>query len=157
MINVFDFQSASGKTIADTSPEFSKNKSVSIAQFKGFDDDGRFLISLNKSSETLLALSTVGLSNNDIGTDVAVAYINDDDSTPIIIGRIQRSNAPKRNLTIKMDGKRVVLHAEHDIELRCGDASIALTRAGKVMIKGSYVLTRSSGANKIKGAFVDIN
>ena len=157
MMKVFDFQRAASKTIANASPDISKNKSVSLAQFKGFDNDGRFLISLHKSTETLHALSTIGLSNNDIGTDVAVAYINDDESTPIIIGRIQRPNAPEQNLTVKMDGNRVVLHADHDIELRCGDASIVLTRAGKVLIKGSYVLTRSSGANKIKGAYVDIN
>jgi hypothetical protein len=56
-----------------------------------------------------------------------------------------------------MDGERIVLHADRDIELRCGNASIVLTRAGKVLIKGNYVLTRSSGANKIKGAYVDIN
>ncbi len=157
MMNVFDFQIASGKTISDTSQEFSQNKSVSLGQFKGFDDDGRFLISLNESTETFHALSTIGLSNNDIGADIAVAYINDDEGTPIIIGRIRRPSAPEQNLTVKMDGNRVVLHAEHDIELRCGEASIVLTRAGKVLIKGSYVLTRSSGANKIKGAYVDIN
>ena len=40
---------------------------------------------------------------------------------------------------------------------RCGDASITLTRAGKVIIKGNYILSRSSGYNKIKGAAVDIN
>ena len=41
--------------------------------------------------------------------------------------------------------------------LRCGDASITLTRAGKVLIKENYVLSRSRGCNKIKGAAVDIN
>jgi hypothetical protein len=41
--------------------------------------------------------------------------------------------------------------------LRCGESSIVLTRAGKVLIKGNYVLSRSRGANRIKGAYVDIN
>jgi len=41
--------------------------------------------------------------------------------------------------------------------LRCGDASITLTRAGKVVIQGNYILSRSSGYNKIKGAAIDIN
>jgi hypothetical protein len=47
--------------------------------------------------------------------------------------------------------------AEREIVLRCGDASITLTRAGKVIIKGRYVVSRSTGYNKIKGATVDIN
>ena len=41
--------------------------------------------------------------------------------------------------------------------MRCGEASITLTRAGKVLIRGAYVLSRSSGANRIKGAAVEIN
>jgi hypothetical protein len=156
-MNVFDFQTASGKSHADTSTDVAKKKSVSLAQFKGFDDDGRFLVALNQSTETQYALSTIGLSNRDIGTDVAVAYINDDEGTPIIIGRIQHANGSGQNLAVKLDGERIVLHADRDIELRCGNASIVLTRTGKVLIKGNYVLTRSSGANKIKGAYVDIN
>jgi hypothetical protein len=156
-MNVFDFKNASGKPHADISADVAKKKSVSLAQFKGFDDDGRFLVSLNQSTETQYALSTIGLSNSDIGTEVAIAYIDDDEGTLIIIGRIERSKGSEQNLTVKMDGERIVLHADRDIELRCGNASIVLTRAGKVLIKGSYVLTKSSGANKIKGAYVDIN
>jgi uncharacterized protein (DUF2345 family) len=56
-----------------------------------------------------------------------------------------------------VDDQRIVLSAEREITLQCGEASITLTRAGKVLIKGTYVLSRSSGYNKIKGAAVDIN
>ena len=51
----------------------------------------------------------------------------------------------------------VVLNGAKQVELRCGQASIVLTAAGKILIKGTYVMSRSSGANRIKGAFVDIN
>jgi hypothetical protein len=50
-----------------------------------------------------------------------------------------------------------VLSAEREIVLHCGDASITLTRAGKVIIKGRYLISRSSGYNKVKGAAVEIN
>jgi hypothetical protein len=55
------------------------------------------------------------------------------------------------------DGKRVTLTADKEIELRCGKASITLTRAGKVLIRGAYLLSRSSGVNRIKGGSVQIN
>ena len=64
---------------------------------------------------------------------------------------------PEPLVTAQVDDQRVVLTAEREIVLRCGEASITLTRAGKVLIKGTYVLSRSSGYNKIKGAAVDIN
>ena len=51
----------------------------------------------------------------------------------------------------------MLLTAGREIVLRCGEASITLTRAGKVLIRGTYILTRSSGANRIKGAAVEIN
>jgi uncharacterized protein (DUF2345 family) len=65
--------------------------------------------------------------------------------------------APSQPVSIRADDERFVVSAEREIVLQCGDASITLTRAGKVLIKGTYVLSRSSGYNKIKGAAVDIN
>ena len=58
---------------------------------------------------------------------------------------------------ITVDGKRVIFTAEEEIVLKCGKSSIQLTRAGKVIIRGAYLLNRSSGVNRIKGGSVQIN
>ena len=84
---------------------------------------------------------------------------------PIIIGVIERSGGlgaprdqrPTESVRVQADDTRLVLTAEREIVLQCGEASITLTRAGKVIIRGTYVLSRSSGYNKIKGAAIDIN
>ncbi len=55
------------------------------------------------------------------------------------------------------DGEELTLSAKRQITLQCGKASITLTRAGKVLIRGAYVSTRSSGVNRIKGGSVQIN
>jgi hypothetical protein len=60
-------------------------------------------------------------------------------------------------LSVSGDGEHLELTAEREIVLRCGQASITLTRAGKVLIRGAYVLTRSSGVNRIQGGSVEIN
>jgi len=44
-----------------------------------------------------------------------------------------------------------VFNAEEEIVLCYGKASITLTRAVKVLIRGAYLLNRSSGVNRIKG------
>jgi hypothetical protein len=49
------------------------------------------------------------------------------------------------------------VHAKEQVVLKCGKASITLTKAGKVLIQGSYVLSRSSGINRVKGGSVQIN
>ena len=58
---------------------------------------------------------------------------------------------------VMIDGKRVTFDAREEIVLRCGKASITLTRAGKVLIRGTYLLNRSSGVNRIKGGSVQLN
>jgi hypothetical protein len=92
-----------------------------------------------------------------------------DPRKPIVIGLIQQpeesqsdfpgitSNKPQNPLEVQVDGERLVLTAKHEIVLRCGKASITLTRAGKVLIHGEYLLSRSSGVNRIKGGSVQIN
>jgi len=47
-----------------------------------------------------------------------------------------------------LDGQRLELTAERDIVLRCGAASITLTREGKILIEGTYLLSRSRGVNR---------
>lgn len=128
---------------------------VSLASFAGFDPDGRFQVDMS-GGEPVVALSTIGLTEADVGAQLVVAYEDGSAGRLIIIGRLhERATSPESG--IKVDGERLVIRAEREIELRCGEASIVLTRAGKVLIRGNYVLTRSRGANKIKGAFVDIN
>lgn len=58
---------------------------------------------------------------------------------------------------VKIDGNQIVFDAKKEIVLRCGKASITLTKAGKILIRGAYLLNRSSGVNRIKGGSVQIN
>ena len=56
-----------------------------------------------------------------------------------------------------IDDQRLELKAEREIVLRCGKASITLTRAGKILLRGAYIFSRSTGVNKIKGGSVQLN
>ena len=58
---------------------------------------------------------------------------------------------------VDADGERMIVHAKEQLVLRCGKASITLTKAGKVLIQGEYVLSRSSGVNRVKGGSVQLN
>jgi hypothetical protein len=58
---------------------------------------------------------------------------------------------------VKTEGDRILLNARSEIVLNCGKASIVLTKAGKILLRGAYLLARSSGVNRIKGASVQIN
>jgi hypothetical protein len=51
----------------------------------------------------------------------------------------------------------MIVGAKEQLVLRCGKASITLTKAGKVLIQGAYVSNRSSGVLRLKGGSVNIN
>lgn len=68
-----------------------------------------------------------------------------------------RAGAQGKAVEARLDGKRVVLDADSEVVLRCGDASITLTRDGKILLRGTYVETFSRGVNRIKGGAVKIN
>ena len=53
--------------------------------------------------------------------------------------------------------EEVVVTAEKQLTLRCGKASITLTKSGKIILRGKYILSRSEGVNRIKGGSVQIN
>jgi hypothetical protein len=109
----------------------------------------------------LPARSVANVTEEMLGSDVTLMFENGDARKPIIMGYLHgiptASEEKAVSVQVDADGQRVMLSAQEQIELRCGKASITLTKAGKIIIRGAYVLTRSSGVNKIKGASVQIN
>ena len=125
----------------------------------------------NPSGGPLPAISTVAVGKEDIGREVALAFETGDPTKPILIGFIYKpqTTADKNqvdtakaidtadSVNIQLDCERLTLTADEEIVLSCGDASITLTRAGKVLIRGTYLLNRSSGVNRIMGGSVQLN
>lgn len=113
--------------------------------------------------EALPARTTVDLHGAHIGRDVVLMFEQGDLTRPIVTGVLRGSRtcwplaAQPATVEVDADGQRMVVTAQEQLVLRCGQASITLTKAGKVLIDGTYVLTRSSGVNRIKGGSVQLN
>lgn len=58
---------------------------------------------------------------------------------------------------VLVDGKRITIQGAEEITLKCGKASITLTKSGKILIRGTYLSNRSTGVNRIMGGSVQIN
>jgi len=144
---------------------------VVIGTLVGLKDSSTPLIDFpsNPVGLEVQARCTVTLSAKDVGRMVALMFEGGDSRKPIVIGLIQHpdenqldflrriGNEPQNPLDVQVDGERLILKAKQEIVLRCGKASITLTRAGKVLIHGEYLLSRASGVNHIKGGSVQIN
>jgi hypothetical protein len=132
---------------------------VVVATLAGFDDGGspRITFSGNPLRRPISARSTVALNPADVGRDVAVSFEQGDVARPIVLGKLWQPGSPGPTVDAEVDQQRLVLSAEKEVVLQCGAASITLTKAGKILLRGTYILSRSSGANRIKGGSVEIN
>lgn len=140
---------------------------VVVGVLAGFGAGGEPLVhfELNPAEEPLPARSAVAVADDAVGRPVALMFEGGDAARPMLIGLIHVPEAapeapeaePVGGVEVEADGEKVVVSAERELVLRCGKASITLTRAGKILIRGEYVLTRSSGVNRIQGGSVEIN
>jgi hypothetical protein len=110
----------------------------------------------------ITARTTIDLQAEHIGEEVILAFEGGHPWKPIITGRIRKPSAwptadRPAQVDVDVDGQRLIVSAKEQLVLRCGKASITLTKAGKVLIEGSYVLSRSTGVNRIKGGSVQLN
>jgi hypothetical protein len=143
---------------------------IITGHLQGIDDEGRVLFLPEQSNANLVPVS-IGVAIPD-GVLIPAArklqralVVRTTDNPPrlVLIGLVRervesgaRDAAPGQ-LEVKVDGETLRLTADREIELRCGNASLVLRQSGRVILKGTHVVTSSTGPLKVKGATVEIN
>jgi hypothetical protein len=147
--------------------------SVQLATIVSLTDEGP-QVQLEPGGPSVTARLAVPVTRERIDTAIVdcqqavVCFENGDRARPIIVGFIEAVPAPALPVDSRpaasrpfveadVDGKRVRVTAQDEIILQCGSASVTLRRNGRVIIRGTYVETRSDGTNRIKGGQVQIN
>ncbi len=161
-------------TLLERGPSEPKLTGVVVGTFAGHNSEGFPQVDYpgNPTATPLIARITVDPADLSAGRDVALMFESGDPRRPILLGVIQHppvkcdssnglpadshDNLPAGVLA-ELNDDRLVLRADKEIVLECGKSSVTLTRAGKVLIRGAYLLSRSSGVNRIKGGSVQIN
>jgi hypothetical protein len=115
-----------------------------------------------RGSAAVRARTVVDLRGPHIGQAVVLMFEDADPGRPIVMGVLRGAagwpleDAPGQ-VQVDADGERMIVSAKEELVMRCGRASITLTRSGKVLIRGTHVLSRSSGVNRLKGGAVLLN
>jgi len=108
----------------------------------------------------LRARATVDLRPDQVGAAVALLFENGDPTRPIVVGSFKRAAAlaaDDASIDVTVDEQRLIVSASTQIVLRCGKASIVLTSAGKIILRGTYITSESTGVHRIRGGSVQIN
>jgi hypothetical protein len=149
-----------------TNPERpTKIDGVVVGRIVGSKDNGATPLVIYPQQPRTVAIAAraiLDLHGEHIGQDVVLMFEGGDPVRPIVMGYVRgernwRLPEHPGQVEVDADGERLVVTAKEQVVLRCGKASITLTKTGKVLIQGAYVLSRSSGVNRIKGGSVQLN
>ena len=138
---------------------------VAVGELIGITKNGRTPLVVypgQPGSAGVPARSIVDLRGAHVGKRVALLFESGDTSRPIVAGVLRDHEGwpltdEPGQVEVDADGDRMIVSARTQLVLRCGRASITLTKEGKVLIQGTYVSSRASGVHKIKGGSVQIN
>jgi len=106
------------------------------------------------------------LAGGIVGRDVLLLFENGDPELPIAVAVLYSPEADRsgaavectpNEISAQVDGEEYVVTAKKRIRLQCGKGSITITRDGKIILRGTNLLSRSSGPLRIKGGHVEIN
>ncbi|MDA7418771.1 DUF6484 domain-containing protein [Xenophilus arseniciresistens] len=138
---------------------------VVVGELVALADEGRTALVLfdgQAGSAAVRARSVVDLQGPHIGQPVTLMFERGDPALPIVTGVVRGAagwplaEAPAQ-VEVDVGGERMLVSARQQLVLRCGKASITLTRDGKVLIQGAYVSSRSTGVNHVWGGSVQLN
>jgi hypothetical protein len=159
---------SSASTPTGTAPRTANG--IATGRFDSLADDGTPLVSIAAWDLYGIAARTlVPADPARIGETVALGFESGDPLRPIILGFMlepaaipaapvpvpQEEEMPAMDALI--DGERVVLYAEHEIELRCGDAALILSADGRIQLRGTYITSHASATQRILGGSVNVN
>lgn len=133
-----------------------------VGTIVGFVDDVLFVTYPGQAgSDPVACRTTVDVTPDAVGRQALLVCEGGDAGRPILIGcvreTVQPCVSPGTTVRLEADQSRVVVSAKEQIVLQCGTASITLTKAGKIILRGEYISQRSTGVVRIKGGCVEIN
>src|SRR5215472_4159174 len=138
---------------------------VVIGRIVGIGADGAPIVDFpeNPAGEPVSSMATACYDLGSVGRDVALMFMSGDPCWPLAIGVVTHPggkdgvNASAPAAAADEPPECLKLAATREIVLQCGRASIVVTRAGKVLLRGAYLSLRSTGMQRITGASVHIN
>ena len=90
---------------------------------------------------------------------MALGFESGDPQRPLILGFMVQPTVQTivADGDVLLDGDRVVVSAQHQIELRCGDAALILSADGQIHLRGQYITSHAAATQRILGGSVHVN
>ena len=138
---------------------YEPSRPVMVAFEGGGPIEARVVAGLNREELACAAESgrevLIVFEKGDIDRPIIVALMEQEAESPPGIELPKKQIGPPKQAVV--DGETVRIEARKQIVLECGKGSITIRKDGKILVKGTKLVSRASETNKIKGASVNIN
>ena len=140
-----------------------------MGHLDGVDGDGQLMFRPEGGSGAVPVVIGVGMSDEELvraawtGRRALVVRTGGNPPRLVLVGFPRERVAAKARdawpaeVEVRLEGETLHLKARKRIELVCGKSKVVLDDQGRIEVNGSYLLSRSRGPVKIKGATVEIN
>ena len=143
---------------------------ITLGEVTGATADGRPLVRCASRGEPTPALVAAMARTPDwrncTGVRVVLAFVDGDLERPLVLALLDAPTATSRTATSPTapigstptaTPRTLRVAAGEELRIECGKASISLRADGRVEIRGEHLVSRSRGANKVKGGSVHLN
>jgi len=112
--------------------------------------------------EDVAASTLIPITEAHIGQRVALGFEAGNPDRPIILGVILDIDTPAADpdespVRIERKRGRTIIHADGELELRCGKAVIRLQADGRVTVRGVRITSHATATQRIRGGSVHLN
>lgn len=140
---------------------------IAIGTLSGFSESGDALVEVEELGLiNIAAQALIEIDESQIAQPVALGFQGGNPYRPIVLGFLHQpaikseltlTPQARQEIDIVEQGKRIVIEAEQELELRCGEAVILLTADGHIQLRGGYITSHADATQRIRGGSVQIN
>lgn len=159
---------------AETAAAAPDSGGIALGRLAHIDEQGQIYISCPALNlHQVAAGSLQAFTTEQIGIEVAFSF-NPSLPQPLVLGALYQPHGAKAEAEtdeaeadeteahedegeIFVDGQRLILHAQQEIELRCGESALILSADGRIELRGTYITSQASATQRILGGSINLN
>lgn len=135
---------------------------VAIGRIVAVDPHGVLLTLPGLHETPVPAQLLCALPNDWAERPCAVLFENGDPARPMVMGLLLQDTEYPQPVTtqdheLHVDRERVVIQADSELELRCGESVILLLRDGRIEIRGNYITSQATATQRLRGGSIHMN
>ncbi|HDH0829065.1 TPA: hypothetical protein PIQ33_002747 [Klebsiella oxytoca] len=156
--DILSHQSDKSPAFVNVIPELIVGRIISV------NDSGKLQVQYTSAEKPVTALSLGIVDQTCIGRMCTIQFICGNPSHPVVTGILSDEWFTAQSQTVinqsesdDLDAKRVVLKAEQELVLQCGESKIILSADGLVQIRALYIDNQAQATLRLKGGSVQVN